>query len=479
MSWFTKLIGSTSGNVAEVDVLNQVKVALPSVADNAGFAVLGTEEDAGLISGVRKVKKLISCEHGALTVGQYTRLFGDNFPGSALNTALWSQPGLVTMTVTVANNFLTLNAGLSTAINAVAQVRTYRHFPFDPSNHNIIEIVAQFGQLPVTNNVSEWGVGIASGTTAPTDGMFFRLNASGNFVCVVSNNGVETVSAPQSFSSLVGANITKEFYIVASDDNIQFKIGSNLLAEIALPTSGGTLTSSQNLPIFARTYNTGATAQAQVIKIGAVSSILDMTNPTKPWAHILCGAGGHCSQGQTGGTMGSTANYANSANPTPGVPTNTTAVLGSGLGGQFWETDTLAVTTDGIISSFQVPVGTSAIPGKSLYVTRITLSSFVQTALTGGGYVAQWSVAYGHTAVSLATAEGAGTKAPRRMPIGIQSVASGVLASVQVGSLIDLNFDSPIVVHPGEFIQLVKKKVGTAPTAGAIAHIISIGGYWE
>lgn len=469
---------SSSGN-ANVDANYNLQTNLPTTAVQAGFAVLSTEEDAGTITGTRKVKKLISCEHGALTVGQYTRLFGDNFPGSALNTALWSQPGLVTMTVTVANNFLNLNAGLSTAINAVAQVRTYRHFPIDPSNHVITEIVAQFGQLPVTNNVTEWGIGLASGVAAPTDGLFFRLNAAGNFTAVVSNNGVETVSSPVSFATYVGANVTKEFYIVCSDDNVQFKIGGDLMAEIALPSGGGTLTASQNLPIFARTYNTAATAQAQVVKIGAVSSILDMTNPTKPWAHILCGAGGHCSQGQTGSTMGSTANYANSANPTAAVPTNTTAALGSGLGGQFWETDTLAVTTDGIISSFQVPAGTSVIPGKSLYVTRITLSSFVQTALTGGGYVAQWSVAYGHTAVSLATAEGAGTKAPRRMPIGIQAVASGVLASVQVGSLIDLNFDSPIVVHPGEFIQLVKKKVGTAPTAGAIAHIISIGGYWE
>jgi hypothetical protein len=48
-----------------------------------------------------------------------------------------------------------------------------------------------------------------------------------------------------------------------------------------------------------------------------------------------------------------------------------------------------------------------------------------------------------------------------------------------VGTIIDLNLDSPLVVNQGEFIQLVKKKVGTAPTVGVIAHMISIGGYFE
>jgi len=186
--------------------------------------------------------------------------------------------------------------------------------------------------------------------------------------------------------------------------------------------------------------------------------------------------GQNASQGQTGETLGSTANYANSANPTAAVPTNTTAALGSGLGGQYWETDTLAVTTDGILCSYQVPAGTSAIPGKSLLVTSVKVSSYIQTALTGGGYNDVLGVAYGHTAVSLATAEAATTKAPRRIAIGSRTVASGatalpVLADVQV------TFDPPLCVYPGEFFQVIRKKVGTAPSAGVVAHTITINGF--
>lgn len=73
-------------------------------------------------------------------------------------------------------------------------------------------------------------------------------------------------------------------------------------------------------------------------------------------------------QGLSGGTMGSLASYANNANPTAAVPTNTTAALGTGLGGQFWETDTLAVNTDGIIDSYQVPAASANYSGKRLSI---------------------------------------------------------------------------------------------------------------
>lgn len=478
MSWFFKLLGSTSGNVAEVDANNNVKANLPTTPAQSGYAALAVESDTGLITGTRAVKKLGACEDGALYVSQFTRFLTTNFPGTVLDSTLWTSI-VTTMTTSVAGGLLSLNAGLSTAISAVAQVRTYRHFPIDAGNHTTIEIVGQFAQTPVANNVTEWGCGLASGTSAPTDGAFFRLNATGEFRAILNNNGSEIQSGTLNFAALVGTNTAVEFYIIFNDTSVVFKIGDNVAAEIALPTGGGTLTASQNLPVFFRTYNTAATSAAQVIKIGGATVRLDMTDTSKAWPDVLAGGGGHASQGQTGATLGTTANYANSANPTAAVPTNTTAALGSGLGGQFWETDTLAVTTDGIISSYQVPLGTAALPGKSLYITRIRISSFIQVVLTGGPYVAQWSLAYGHNTVSLASAEAATTKAPRRIPLGVQPVTAAQAVSTIVGTPIEADLTVPVVVQPGEFIQVVKKKVGTAPTAGVIAHVISIGGYWE
>jgi hypothetical protein len=183
-------------------------------------------------------------------------------------------------------------------------------------------------------------------------------------------------------------------------------------------------------------------------------------------------------QGLSGGTLGSLASYSNSANPTAAVPTNTTAALGTGLGGQFWETDTLAVTTDGIIDSYQVPAGTVNVAGRRLVISGVTIDSYIQTALTGGGYNAQWCLAFGHTAVSLATAEAAATKAPRRVSLGSNTVASGAAALTQL-SRVSQTFQRGIYVNPGEFVAVVKKKVGTAPSAGVVAHMITFDYGWE
>ena len=37
-----------------------------------------------------------------------------------------------------------------------------------------------------------------------------------------------------------------------------------------------------------------------------------------------------------------------------------------------------------------------------------------------------------------------------------------------------VQFQAPIAVQPGEFFQLVKKKVGTAPSAGVVVHLITV-----
>jgi hypothetical protein len=473
-----RIEGNVSGNVAEVDSNNQLKTNLPVVDTNAGFAAMLSEVDDGTVTGSRYVKAPELTEDYRLRVGVDTILFNEQFPGASLNTTLWSQQ-TTTMTITLSGGNLVLNAGNSVATTVNARVTSYQHFPLIGTFPLWVQICAQFPQTPQTNNVSEWGLGIATGTSAPTDGVFFRLNASGEFRGVVNFNGTETQSGTLDFATLVGTNTVRKFVISCSEETAEFWIDDQLVAEVNAPAAQGVLTSSPNLPVLLRTYNSNTTSAAQQIKVGQVNVSIADAHTSKAWEVQQAGMGRHSSQGQTGQTLGTTANYANSANPTAAVPTNTTAALGSGLGGQFWETDTLAVTTDGIISSYQNPAGTSTAPGRVLYITRVYIASYVQTALTGGPYIAQWSLAYGHTAVSLATTDGAGTKAPRRIALGIQPVTSGQAISTIVGTPIDINLAVPIVVYPGEFIQTVKKKVGTAPSAGVIAHVIAFGGFWE
>ena len=123
-------------------------------------------------------------------------------------------------------------------------------------------------------------------------------------------------------------------------------------------------------------------------------------------------------------------------------------------------------------------LGNATLPGKSLYITRLTINAVVTAAITGGPVIYAYSLAYGHTAVSLATTESATTKAPRRLPVGIQSFASTSPAGT-TSPILDLDLTSPILVQPGEFIQLVAKNLGTVTSAGAITFLVSFGGYWE
>lgn len=480
----TRIKGSV--NLQEVDSANQalVKLANPLETngteriDQVGSVRLQAESDAGTITGEAMLKALEVSSDYRLRVGVDHSVFNELFPGATLNSALWTAP-VTTMTLTSAGGFANLNAGLSLASGAVARLASYRHFPCYKSYTTYFESELQFTQTPVAGNVCEWGAFIATGVAAPTDGAFFRINAASELRAVINYNGTETQSVPLDFNALIGINASKSFLIYVVSNKALFWIENILVTEIALPPSQGSVTSSMQLPFSFRNYNSSATSSAQVMKVSFVNVTLADQNTSKLWNAILCGAGGHLSQGQTAQAVGSTALYTNNlASGAGAAMTNTTAALGSGLGGQFSALPTLTVGTDGIVCSFQVPLGSSAIPGKSLYITRVTVSSAVATLLAGGAVLYALSLAYGHTNVSLATAEASTTKAPRRVPIGFQTFAANAAVGTMAGT-IDLDLNSPILVQPGEFIQLVAKNLGVVTTAGVITFLVGLGGYWE
>jgi hypothetical protein len=192
-------------------------------------------------------------------------------------------------------------------------------------------------------------------------------------------------------------------------------------------------------------------------------------------------------QGLGGGTMGSviSAGAIVSGVETAKVaalPNYSTAALGSGLGGSFWESVSAAVSQDLIIMSYQVPAGTAAYQGRTLVVRGIYLASYVQTVIAGGPYVGEWFLAFGHTAVSLATAEAAGTKAPRRITLPfLQTVTANQAVSTAVAqnqTFVDFG-DAPVFINPGEFVQLCTRHMGTVCTGGTIVHKINPIYGWE
>jgi len=495
MALDTNIRGSGTGNGAEVNASNQLKVITETDAytngANVGAVRVMGEVDGGFVTGEVVLRPQEVDNDYRTRVSQDLILDEEVFNYTAQNTGKHNYAATTMASTWTAGQFTT-NSGSITTITTGVQLSTYAFFPVTGTTTLSLDAELAFSQQPATNTFIEWGLGVpGTATTSPTDGVFFRLNAAG-LQGIVSFNGTETSTGvfPETGGTGTWAYTNGkryQFICYQSSTEAVFWVndgtGAVMLGQTPLPAAQGRMCMASASQAFFKHRITGGAAG------GAFQALLGAYNVRQGGGNISTTAstGGNRTlgsyQGLSGGTMGSLANYANSANPTAAVPTNTTAALGVGLGGQFWETATLAVNTDGIICSYQVPAGTVNVQGRRLVIRGIGLKSYVQTVIAGGPFINQYSLAFGHTAVSLATAEAATTKAPRRVPLAglIQAVTAAQAVSTLVSQTSDfIDFgDAPIYVNPGEFVALVTKRVGTVGTSGTVAHVVTFVYGWE
>ncbi len=480
--------GATSGNVAEVTDANELITIGPNTKDGngnvsltGGYVNVVGEVDDGAISGAPFQRQLYIDPNYRAVVGLDTPIFNENFTGSALNSAKFTSV-VSGQTTAVSTGFLVLNSGSSTTNSQVSRVQTYRGFTTIGSSPTSFEMECLYvsaGASPQQNTVVEFGFGFCSGVTAPTDGMFFRYDTDGQLYGVLTFNGTETTSV---FTETPSVNETHRYILLMSSDYVEFWVDQLLYTRIAVPSTGpyGSLTATS--PMFFRHYNSGTPSAASQFKVGNVLAYWGGLNQSKPWSQIAAGQGSHSTQGDTGMTMGTTAQLSNSSTPTQGTPTNTTAALGTGLGGIFIGYGTsLSVGTDYIFQSYQVPAMASGTAQKTLYITGMWIDTANMGAAVNTNLISvNWYLAYGHTAVSLATAESATTKAPRRTWIGSQSIpASSAIGALYTPSLFR-QFTTPIVVNPGEFVQTVARfNLVTTAANTEIRLMVGFDGYWE
>jgi hypothetical protein len=479
--------GADTAGLANVDADFNLNVALPFTEpdgtlrgggnQNAGAVAMYSENDRGSETNSMYLLSPETDSDFRLRTANELPLDDEVFDYTAQNTGKHSA-----LTTTFSFGFTTggllSNSSSTNASGSGSSIATYGFFPVQGMGQaTFIQFAASFSTQPIANTIVDVGLYLrnVANPYAPSDGVYFRLN-SGGLQGVINANGAETSTSPFTFS--YANNQTLKFLIAIYRDRTEFWIDDVLMAAIETPVGQGQPCVAAALPFAFRHSIVGGTAggvfQVLLKNYSVSAGGVSFSRTLNEFGNASYGS----YQGLSGGTMGSVQNYANSANPVAAVPANTSANLGTGLGGQFWETDTLAVNTDGIICSFQVPAGTVSLAGRRVRINGVTIDSYIQTALTGGGYNAQWSLAFGHTAVSLATGEAASTKAPRRVAIGSNSVASGATALTQL-QRVSISLQNPIYVNPGEFIAVVKKKVGTAPSAGTVAHMITIDFSYE
>ena len=400
--------------------------------------------------------------------------------------------GNTTMTMVWAVGGMQTNGSGITTTTTGARFATRAFFPIMGSSSVYCESAVAFDAQPTSNTIVDWGMFLdgAANPFSPTDGVYFRLTSAG-IQGIANFNGSEVstgVFGDGLGGSFVYTNNKKyQFIITITQRGAEFWIDSVKYGELAIPAGQGQICAAAALPFAMRHAIVGGAAGA-ILKATLSYYAVSLGGPMVITTASVQGQRLHGSyQGLSGGTMGTlaqtgTITTGNAADPTAAVPTTTTAALGTGLGGVFRETATLAVNTDAIIDSFQVPAGTVSIPGRRLVLRGLYLSSFVSTVVAGGPNVRRYFLAFGHTAVSLATTEAATTKAPRRIMLPFtQTVTAAQAVSTMLAQqtgFCDFG-DAPVYVNPGEFIALCVRKTGTVETSGEYTHIVTPIYGWE
>ena len=477
-----RIEGSLSGNIAEVDVNKSLQATGPSDPTKAGVAIMYLENDNGANNGGVVYRNSPLCtDDRRMSVGLDTPLFDYTFNALAQDTGVWKH-AFTTMTVTQSGGTALFNANLTGTITTGASLQTWRHFRLIGNAGLSADIIGSITGSAQANQVIEFGLFIATTTTAPADGVYFRYTNAG-LVAVMNYNGTETTSGVLIASLTPNQNYS--FQINITERQVEYWVSGSMYSELTTPAGQAQAFLTDALPLCVQFRNSGTVSGTQMqFKLGDVhvdqrDMQLAMSYPTQ-----MAAMGNH-HQGLSGGTMGSLALYTNNLAPGAGAtPSNTSAALGTGLGGQFTAQPTLTANTDGIICSYQVPAGSVNQTPRTLLVYGIYVQGVVSAVLTGGPVIYQYSLAFGHTAVSMATTESASfangtTKAPRREAIGIEVFAATAAAGT-VGSSSGqfARFTAPIAVNPGEFIAVVAKNIGTVTSVGTITLLVQYDYTW-
>ena len=474
-----RIEGNVSGNVAEV-ANNALNVNLSPDRLHAGFNMCTYEIDPGSITNSRYSEIPYISKDRRMSVGIDTVLATYFFTATAQNTALFKHV-FTTMTMTQSAGFLNINPGLATVSGNFAYLQTWKYFTLQGESSLRAETSWTLSAVLPVNQVFEWGFFVGTAGVVPTDGVFFRINSSG-IVGVMSFSGTETLTA--TLVAVPATATVNRYSIVVDHETVSFWKDSTLLAQLDIPVLQAIPFLSVALPITAMMRNSGTVTGGSTIKIGITHVMLRDLQTVKQWSEQQ-GTMGRAYQGQDGDTMGSLAVAVNAAPAAAAALVNATAAAQfTGLGGVAQVLPTLTAGTDGLLFSYQNPVPAAGVPGKTLVITGIYLDGVVTTTLTGGPLSMVMTAAYGHTAVSLATAETgsfvtATTKAPRRVTLGTLGFVAAAAAGVAASHMVAVQFKTPLLVNPGEFFAISARNLGTVTTLGAVAFTANIDHYFE
>lgn len=486
----------SGGHVADVDAQSNLKVNLPTTwegftaATGPGFATMLCEADPGTVTGTRYLIPPEADDDFRLRVGEDNLVFFESWTGTTINGNAWKLVAS-TMQASAPGAYARLNSNNVTASGNVARLETLRTFASYQSFPLYVEFDMQVSAKAIAGNVWEIGLFLSSGTAAPTDGAFVRMNAAGEFRLVANFGGAETESGPIDISAFV-INTNYACLISISTHELELWIDDVLQARVEIPSATPGFTQSPALPFAARNMNAAAVLTAVQVSIGPITiSYGGMDNaPDFRDRATLSEQGAY--QTQSGGAAAQTANWTNNAAPTV-LTLNTGATPGSNttagyttFGGKYaFNAIAGSDTADYLIFGFQVPAEAANAMNRNLLIrgVRISAASVGATVATTPT-VLEWGIAVGSNAQSLATADVATTtsvlKGPRRKPLGSQGFVVGALAGTVAPPVAAEFPNSALLAEPGSWVQIfVRIPYGTATAGQIIRGTVDIDGQYE
>ena len=487
-----RIEGNTSGNVVEVTGSNQLKVITETNVSanpgNVGGIRAFYENDPGSVIGTATLLSPEVDDDYRVRVALDHLLDVETFNYTAQNTGKHTYT-TTTMTAVWGTSGLRTNGGAITTTTTGMTMGTYAEFPIFGGQALYFEMNNSFDTAVTSNIAIDFGL-FRRGTStpfAPTDGVYFRVNAAG-FQGVMNYNSAEITTSTFAFTPTI--NQKYKFVISFNERNVEFWIEDVLYATLNTPAGQGQPCLSATLPISIRHANTGTAGDALSMYVNNYVLHAGGYTYAKSIGEVENSMLGSY-QGLSGGTMGQliagTVTTGTLVKPTAAVPLNTSlaANLPNNLGGRAFETLTagLAVNTDGILAIYQNPAGTVSVQGKRLRITGLKLSAAIQTVIAGGPITNEFYLLFGGTAASLQTAEGIAAKPCRRimLPEFTQNITAtqAVNTAVQQASYYADFSSAPIYVNPGEFVGIAVNRFGTVLTSGVIAYTYQFVYSWE
>lgn len=479
MALDTNIVGTN------LDAEGNVKVALTQTAGYTGGVRLFSENDDGTATGTALLASPETSQDYRLRVGVDTVLFTDTFNATTQNTNNWLYTFATLTAAQPGSGTVNFSAVQGTTSAHGAFMRTFQHFPMVGTAPLAVEFT--FGMFTaglVTNEIWLCGLGQPSSANAePTDGVWFSLTSAG-LIGVIKYNGTSTQTGVlKAFGTFTVGDLYKSVLTVGEQE-VEFWVDDVLLGSLSIPAANGQPFINGSLPAFMQKYNSGVVSNTNTMRVSDVTiSLMDINN-VKPYNRANCIAGMSGFVAQNGQTQGKTQWWTNNTAPTAAAATNTAAIAGATtFGGLVAVNPTLGANSDGNLFVFQNPGSSINGTGRNLVINGVKVQGAVTTTLTGGPVIYAYAIAFGHTAVSLATTESSSfanntTHAPRIAFVGMETYGAAAAAGV-LGAGATLMLENPIVVRPGEVVSLIARNMGTVTTAGAITIGCSFDAYWD